>query len=136
MYPKFIEVHLIFDGILQETSVNVDSISCFADKFISCDGIRITVTESYDELKQLITDAGCIIAKPDPRLDMTKPLTMDDLKEMIGEPVWDSNSGEWMLFEGFSDNNKLARFQQTGCTRKFVSEQELIKFPMYRMKVV
>lgn len=132
MYPKFIEVH--WNTI--PVSYNVEKITWFGDKFIYIVGqdIPLDVDESYDEIKALIKDSGCLIHKGDPRLDTEHPLTMDDLRTMVGEPVWNSNNGEWMIVEGFSDNGKLVRFQLVGCTRKFVSKQELIKYPLYRMK--
>lgn len=131
MYPRFIEVH--DDEIT--FSLNVDAIQGISDNCVtmrSSESYR--VNESYSNLKQLIKETGCLIHKADPRLDVTTPLTLDDLKGMVGEPVWNSNTGEWMLYEGLTDSGKMARFQLTGCSRKFVNEQELIKFPLYRMK--
>ena len=59
-------------------------------------------------------------------------LSWDELRENLGKPVWNSRSREWMLFEGFSDSGKLARFQLTGCARVFFSETEIMKYPLYR----
>ena len=144
MMSKFIEVHELNDIRYADThlvSVNVDNITFFGDKTIFVpipddNGYyTINVTESYDEIKQLIKDAGVLIHKPDPRLNLTKPLTMDDLREMIGEPVWNSNNGKWYLMLKVRDDldPELAVVQDSDAKIEVFSPEELIKFPLYRM---
>ena len=124
---KFIELH---DG-MQPISINVDSIEWFADETISMHNSEIKVIESYDEIKQLILDAGVLIHKADPRLDTTTPLTMEDLKNMIGEPVWNSNALKWGLLT--KQDGSYFLLYPTGQMWLF-TVNDLIKFPLYRMK--
>lgn len=137
MYPHLIEVHDCRDGGL--ITLHIAAISSFYTyegkvhiNMISNDDWM--VSETYDEIKALIHDAGCIIAKKDPRLD-DSPLTMDDLKGMIGEPVWNSNSRKWMLVTDCDYNGSgCAVFEGLGQFETFYPDT-LMKFPLYRMKV-
>ena len=133
MYPKFIELH--WHG--QPASINIDAISIIKDfEFKDTSGCEYSVDESYDDLKRMITDAGCIIAKADPRLDKGE-LTKEDIKAMdIGEPVWNSNTRKWYLISGWSDLERgflvtLTRFDEAN----YYDESDLQKYPLYRMKV-
>lgn len=135
MYPKFIEVH---DNETQNPiSINVNNI---ADFHVDYDGQTAVdvgrevylVTESYGELKALITDCGCLIHKADPRLDMTHPLTLDDLRDMVGEPVWNSNLDRWELVTMVTDF--FCKTCHTGQYAGEYSEDDLIKTPLYRMR--
>ena len=143
MYPKFIEVHdvdVVDDGRgIIPLSINVQNICGFnsyegdTDKAVigMNDGCFHVTEESYDEIKQLIRDAGCIIAKKDPRLD-DKPLTMQDLKGMIGEPVWNSNTCCWMLVgEDIGDAVYMVFNAGNGSNW---DENMLTHYPLYRMK--
>lgn len=134
---KFIVLHFPIEG---EVSFNVEDILCFFarddDTIIRAkDGNCYAVTESYDEVKALIHDVGVLIHKPDPRLNLTKPLTMDDLRNMIGEPVWNSNNGKWYLMLKVRDDldPELAVVQDSDAKIEVFSPEELIKFPLYRM---
>lgn len=134
MMSKFIELH---DG-MQPISINVDSIEWFADETISMHNSEIKVIESYEEIKQLILDAGVLIHKADPRLDTTTPLTMDALRDMEGQPVWNSNSLKWMIVNRFVDAEKnLAPIvwfvRDDGQFTNMVAD-DLIKYPLYRMR--
>ena len=139
MYPHFIEVHDKEDDIL--VSINIDCIANFFPKgdgdgaIINCRdcGGQIT-TETYDELKKLITNAGCHIEKGDPRLDQSKPLTMNDLKDMVGQPVWDSNRNVWYLFKAFDEDGQAYFTDVFGNTGIAENNDALIKYPIYRMK--
>ena len=137
MMSKFIELHF---PIEDKVFFNVEDILCFFtrddDTIIRAkDGNCYAVTESYDEIKQLIHDVGVLIHKPDPRLNLTTPLTMDDLREMIGEPVWNSNNGKWYLMLKVRDDldPELAVVQDSDAKIEVFSPEELIKFPLYRM---
>ena len=109
MYPKFIEVH--WNTI--PVSYNVENISWFGDKFLYIVGqdTALDVDESYEEIKALIKDCGCLIHKADPRLDMEHPLTMDDLMTMVGEPVWNSNTGKWGLVKEVREDDVTLVYQ-------------------------
>ena len=142
MYPHFVEVHpkncetesgWTDSGVL----VNIDHIVEVGEQYVNTTDMLFTVRETYEELKQLISDAGCCIQKADPRLDTSKPLTMEDLKGMIGEPVWDANSGRWYLVyeivpDDYRDDVVSLRTSDGGCWYYDVSD--LIAKPLYRMK--
>ena len=131
---KFIELHTKKDSL--PVSVNVENVVAFENGDMALREIGIIkVTESYDEVKALIKDAGVLIHKADPRLNLTTPLTMDDLREMIGEPVWNSNNGKWYLMLKVRDDldPELAVVQDSDAKIEVFSPEELIKFPLYRM---
>ena len=134
---KFIELHEKETG--DSFSVNVDHIISFGKEGIILTGVprayALATAESYEEIKQLIHDVGVLIHKPDPRLNLTKPLTMDDLRNMIGEPVWNSNNGKWYLMLKVREDldPELAVVQDSDAKIEVFSPEELIKFPLYRM---
>ena len=143
MYPKFIELHLAKDDCL--VSLNIENIIAISD-FDNGEGYIVKtsdrgdwfVRESYEELKQMITDSGCLIRKQDPRLDTEHPLTMEDLQSMVGEPVWNSNIDEWGLvtkdaeWHGEIMEGYLIRYHDGTMTR--LEEEWLKKYPHYRMR--
>ena len=130
---KFIELH--DKDTDMKMSFNVDNITVFCEQVIETEREGFEVAESYEEIKQLIYDVGVLIHKPDPRLNLTTPLTMDDLREMIGEPVWNSNNGKWYLMLKVREDldPELAVVQDSDAKIEVFSLEELIKFPLYRM---
>ena len=138
MYPHFIEVTCELGDdehrTIEKRLINVDSIVVVSDNVIDCgkDGTWYT-EETYDELKELIRSAGCHIEKGDPRLDQTKPLTMADLKDMVGQPVWDSNRNVWYLFKAFDEDGQAYFADVFGNTAIAENNDALIKYPIYRM---
>ena len=144
MMSKFIELHDKYTNdsmpkgweLDDRLYVNVDDISLFSkDGLWLRNSSKIECKESYDELKQLIQDAGILIHKPDPRLDTTTPLTIDDLKYMEGEPIWDSNSLKWMIIHRFVNVDKPVVWLVKGDGMfKVMTVDDLIKFPLYRMR--
>ena len=136
MMSKFIELHF---PIEDKVFFNVEDILCFFtrddDTIIRAkDGNCYAVTESYDEVKALIKDAGVLIHKADPRLDTTTPLTMEDLKYMEGEPVWNSNSLKWMIVNRFVDADKpVVWLVKHDSQFELMTADDLIKTPLYRM---
>ena len=140
MMSKFIELH-DEDTDTKLFCTNVDNIFSFSvDEgstiINSTDGRYILVKESYDEVKQLIQDAGILIHKPDPRLNLTKPLSMVNLSGMIGEPVWNSNNNQWLIMAHYLDNkeNPIAGlYNKNGYLVEFTAD-DLIRTPLYRMK--
>lgn len=143
MYPKFIEVHAV-DLNEKPVSINVAHIIGFSATkdgygFVTAGGKDVAqtrTTETYDELKALIKDSGCLINKADPRLDTEHPLTMDDLKEMIDEPVWNSNTGRWMLVNRIDDvaGTDFAILTESNGIGYDFDEAILKAKPLYRMK--
>ena len=147
MYPHFIEVHDIrkpedamlinikaIKHIYFEPETNSGAISLV-------DKVFVPTKESYDELKELIRSVGCHIEKGDPRIDQSRPLTMTDLKDMVGQPVWDSNTDTWLLvYEGDwtytpdPDRVCVRVVNRYGCNKIWLSEKDLIAKPLYRMK--
>ena len=139
MYPKFIEVTRRESNEIWKSSIHIAQIVFFEDHTVWCTSSdvdenngMILVEESYDELKALITDCGCLIHKADPRLDLTHPLTLDDLQSMIGEPVWNSNIDVWMLVKDVSDT--WVKMLWTSGNISEYTEDELISYPVYRMR--
>ena len=133
MMSKFIELHFPIEG---KVFFNVEDILCFFTRddytiIRAKDGNCYAVTEFYDEVKALIKDAGVLIHKADPRLDTTTPLTLEDLKNMIGEPVWNSNALKWGLLT--KQDGSYFLLYPTGQMWLF-TVNDLIKFPLYRMK--
>ena len=131
MYPKFIELHEKGNAI----SVNVEHLVAFSDSVYHLSNNAEAIykcDESYDDLKALITDVGCFIRKPDPRLDLTHPLTLEDLQSMVGEPVWNSNINVWMLVKDVSDT--WVKMLWTSGNISEYTEDELISYPVYRMR--
>jgi len=135
MYPHMIEVHLKQDG--DPMFLNIDQVVRVypygENAMIDMLSMSFSTRESYDEIKALIRGAGCLIHKADPRLE-NKPLTMSDLKEMIGEPVFNSNSRKWMLVRCVYDDPAVDLTDIMGAAQTFYQD-DLKKFPLYRMKV-
>ena len=145
-YPKFIEVHTK-DETSVAVSINVAAIKCIhpdldedlpgkSGVIETVEDSNCYVTESYEELKTMIKDCGCLIHKQDPRLDTTTPLTMDDLLEMIGEPVWNSNNGRWYLvwmIEEY-DTDRPVHLRYMDGVPLSMRADDLMKYPLYRMK--
>ena len=149
MYSKFIEVHshdIWDDGrgeVLMSLKLeNIVGIMPYADdpqmtliNMVNSD--YYVVTESYEDIKQLIHDAGCQIHKPDPRLD-AKPLTWEELAAMEGQPVWNSNAVSWGLvvkdpeWAGEIMEGYYLRYSDSSLTR--FEDPDLQKYPLYAMK--
>jgi hypothetical protein len=151
MESKFIELHTRDRNSLDggPVSVNVAAIKCFhmnLDERIpsetgvieTVDECMYLVSESYDEIKQLIKDSGILIHRADPRLDETHPLTMADLQGMVGEPVWNSNVLHWYLVNSIQtdpdgSHEQIILRTRGGAELPF-DEDDLIKTPLYRMR--
>jgi len=141
MYPHFIEVHDIEDE-QDVMSINIDNICNF---HVDKDGMTVIrtigniyyfISESYDEVKKLITDSGCLIQMGDPRLDTKHPLTKEDIKNMgVGEPVWHSNKMMWYIISEWSDLESFYVCLMSHKNYIDMNEEDLIKTPLYRMKV-
>ncbi len=140
MYPKFIELH--DKGAGELFGININHIVSFGKEGVILAGIptdiALATAESYDEIKQLIKESGILIHRADPRLDTTTPLTMADLQDMIGEPVWNSNVLHWYLVDSIQtdrdgSNEKVILRTKGGAELPF-DEDDLIKTPLYRMK--
>ena len=138
MYPKFIELHDKDSG--NQFIANVDNIVTVGETgtilALPSDVMKLETVEGYKEIKTLITDSGCLIKKADPRLDTEHPLTMDDLMTMVGEPVWNSNNGRWMLVNRIDDvaGTDFAILTESSGIGYDFDEAMLKAKPLYRMK--
>ena len=133
MYPKFIEVHARGEKLEDAvTFVNIAHIIYFHDNLILTPKGFILVSETFEELKEMITDSGCLIKKADPRLNMDHPLTMNDLRTMVGEPVWNSNTGKWGLVKEVREDDVTLVYEAADWV--IVGREDLKKFPLCRMK--
>ncbi len=139
MFPKFIEVHDKDTGLL--FSVNIDHIVTFGNTGIILSSvphdIALGTAETYDELRTMIERTGSLIQKGDPRLDTSRPLTMEDLcrLEMIGQPVWNSNTLKWMLLIDSAPDGRswVDLVSDSGKTVR-MEPHDVRKFPLYRMR--
>ena len=141
MYPHFIEVHSNKDPQM-ELMLNVDHINYF---YVNEDGVTKImlsdlryeeISESYDQLQKLITGSGCLINKGDPRLE-NKPLTMDDLVRMVGQPGYNSNLSRWHLVENTEPDEyrgSVVILKGTHSQVWYYDSADLIRHPLYRMK--
>ena len=64
---------------------------------------------------------------------------MNDLKEMIGEPVWNSNNGHWYLVDCIEtdldgSNERIILSKRDGVHIPYDAD-DLAKYPHYCMKV-
>jgi len=137
MYPHFIEVHV--DEIpLALNIAHIVSVKDGAVKLSSNKDYFYGVDESYDELSYLIQNCGCHIEKKDPRLD-DRPLKMEQLKNMIGEPVWNANRKQWGLVCDYYEDEENDFAMITIKPYKDISYDydavDLEKYPVYGMKV-
>jgi len=134
MYPKFIELHDKDSG--NRFSVNVEKIAVVGKKgtmlALPSDFMYLETVESYEEIKTLITDSGCLIKKADPRLDTEHRLTLADLRGMIGEPVWMSSVNAWLLVVSCDDQYATLRWSSGNVSTS--DENDLLSYPLYRMK--
>ena len=132
MYPKFIEVHDT-EGV--PFQVNVEHIvMIFEDRIGVSTGPLFKVKESYAELSKLITDAGCNITRKDPRVD-PEPLTMEDLKGMLGQPVWSVYHQQWFLANECDETLGIIGLTNYKMEDVGMTTADLIHYPLYRMKV-
>lgn len=129
MYPRFIE---IYDGC-NSLSVNVDHIEWFADETVNTTTSEIRCLETYEELKEMIQTAGCSLTKPDPRID-NEPLCMKEIREMIGQPVWNSNLLTWWLVFNYDKRGDLILLRNHEGEILIYGEETLEAKPLYRMR--
>ena len=141
MYPHFIEVTRSKDFEDWKSLVNIDQIIFLEDYTVwvthsDCNENpgMISVEETYEELKDLIVSAGCHIEKTDPRLDAVNHLTMEELRNMAGEPVWNSNTRRWYLVMDDPDEVTVCIMDHKDHVEVY-NEDKLIAKPLYRMKV-
>lgn len=134
MYPKFIELHDKDSG--NQFIANVDNIVTVGETgtilALPSDVMKLETVESYEEIKTLITDSGCLIKKADPRIDTEHRLTLENLRDMIGEPVWMSSANAWMLVVSCDDQYATLRWPSGNVSTS--DENDLSSYPLYRMK--
>ena len=68
------------------------------------------------------------------------PLTWDELRQMEGKPVWSSNNGHWYLVDCVETepdgSNERIILTNKGRAQMPYDADDLIRFPLYRMKVL
>lgn len=62
------------------------------------------------------------------------PLTIDDMKNMNGEPVWDSNNGRWYLIHWVDDDHLTAYLYSDEGVQVWRDDDTLKAKPMYRIR--
>ena len=140
MYPHFIELHCEKTG--DKVFINIENITVVTPLDERFDYRRIytndhdytDVKESYDDIKRLISDAGALIQKADPRLE-NLPVSWDTLTSVdrIGEPVFNSNTRRWMLvIDSANDRTWVELINHAGGHEKWI-EHDLLKYPLNRM---
>jgi len=137
-YSHFIEVHSSGDRL----TLNVANISSYYVYNNMVHVIMVSsedwiINESYDELRQLIFDAGCIVKKADPRLD-DKQMEWDDFAGQEGEIFYDSNACDWRKFirvVELDNGTTWLEFKNFDGIFQSVYPDDLKAKPMYRMKV-
>ena len=137
MYPHFIEIHAKEDGA--DLLINIDNIIGLGGPdhehiaIRMSDNSRWIIRETYEELQKLIEDADCSINKGDPRIDTQHRLTMDQIKVILGEPVWNSNLGSWALVHYYDPDRDQIQLLNSAGKIYVMDEEELIRYPLYRM---
>ena len=126
MYPKFVELHHE-DG--SAFTININKIKLIENGYVG----GYCVQESYEDVKTLIEETGCLIHKGDPRLT-TKPLTIADMRDLVGEPIWNSNINKWFLVAQYDEQGQTAKIESLHGVSFWVDDEALLKFPHYRMK--
>ena len=139
MYPHFIELHAEDNG--ERMMFSIDHIRKFYEPdnkkgtpIYTDDGFDWCVKESYDEVKHLIEDVGCSINRADPRIDTHSSLTMNQIMRILGEPVWNSNLNQWALVHYYNPDNDTIQLMNPGGKIYIMTEEEMIRFPLYRMR--
>ena len=138
VYPHFVELHTEGGKPVMVQADHICKFHWLADREVTAmyllDGTYWNFRETYEEVKTLLSESGCSITLRDPRIDET-PLTMEELKEMIGQPVFDSHLRKWMLVENALENVRTIWFIDYMGEQVSFSEADLIKYPLYRIKV-
>lgn len=139
-YPHFIQVT---NGVL-EALVNIDQIKfvCPYPAFLAnaeihfADGTDepMITEESYEDVEKLIRDSGSSITRPDPRIDTQHRLTMNVIMKMLGEPVWNSNLCSWALVHYYDPDHDQIQLLNPAGKIYVMDQEELIRYPLYRMK--
>ena len=130
MYPKFIEIHKNGVNML----MNIDHIvGVVGSNLISTTKEVIACDEHYDEISDLITNTGSLIHKADPRLDTTKPLTFEEMRNAKCQPVWNSNIDHWGLVTDCEFADMVAVLYSEGTTVNYDAD-DVAKYPFYRMR--
>lgn len=141
MTITWVEGHAQKNGASVFISVPHITVVTPLEKFVRIytdDGDYTDISDDYEEVKEAIikmSDVADIITEADLRPDTTDPLTWKELTsvDMIGQPVWNSNTLKWMLVID-SDNLKawVDLANHSGGTERWI-EHDAQKYPLYRM---
>ena len=129
----FIELHS--SGSKNKVSYNINHIVKFYEPeekngclIFTDDGYKKKVKESYEEVYTLVHNLSNHI-----KVDKTKQLTIDDLKKMIGELVWDDIEKQWCIVRYCTTNEICLSKEHGEC---FWIDSEGLKLnPLYKIGI-
>jgi uncharacterized protein YlzI (FlbEa/FlbD family) len=133
MIPKMIEVHPIDDAIVAVLAINIEQIESISEGVIkTTSDFCYYVKETYNELSQLINNAGYSVQYTDERLDLKKPLSLSEFQHIVGQPVWDNNLRKWGLVLAY---NTKAMICYSDTKVSWIDEEDMKESQFYRMKI-
>lgn len=133
MIPKMIEVHPDEDIVPIVIAINIDQIESISEGVIkTTSGYCYCVKETYNELSQLINNAGYSVQHTDERLDLKKPLSLNEFQHIVGQPVWDNNLRKWGLVLAY---NTKAMIYYSDTKVSWIDEEDMKESQFYRIKI-
>ena len=128
-----IEVHPDEDIVPIVIAINIDQIESISEGVIkTTSGFCYCVKETYNELSQLINNAGYSVQHTDERLDLKKPLSLNEFQHIVGQPVWDNNLRKWGLVLAY---NTKAMVCYSDTKVLWIGEEDMKESQFYRMKI-
>ena len=128
-----IEVHPDEDIVPIIIAINIDQIESISEGVIkTTSGFCYCVKETYNELSQLINNAGYSVQHTDERLDLKKPLSLSEFQYIVGQPVWDNNLRKWGLVLAY---NTKAMIYYSDTKVSWIDEEDMKESQFYRMKI-
>lgn len=133
MIPKMIEVHPDEDIVPIVIAINIDQIESISEGVIkTTSGFCYCVKETYNELSQLINNAGYSVQHTDERLDLKKSLSFNEFQHIVGQPVWDNNLRKWGLVLAY---NTKAMIYYSDTKVSWIDEEDMKESQFYRIKI-
>ena len=128
-----IEVHPDEDIVPIIIAINIDQIESISEGVIkTTSGFCYCVKETYNELSQLINNAGYSVQHTDERLDLKKPLSLSEFQYIVGQPVWDNNLRKWGLVLAY---NTKAMIYYSDTKVSWIDEEDMKESQFYRIKI-
>jgi len=129
----FIELHT--SGSKNKVLYNINHIVKFYEPeeksgclIFTDDGYKKKVKESYEEVRELVNNPSNHI-----KIDKTKRLTFDDLKNMIGELVWDDVEKQWCVVRYCTISEVCLSKEHGECF--WIDSQGLKLNPIYKIRL-